>query len=359
MDAGSPMYELEQKMLLRHYLEQGVPKSRIAERLGISRRTIYYWIGTGQLDRELDEAAVRYGPRPAVACKLDRYRALINERLTGYPRLSATRLFAEAQAAGYAGCYSQLSAYVRSVRPRPPVDPVVRFETPPGLQAQVDFAHFTLPWGVRYALVIVLGYSRLLWIKFYQRQTLAVLFAGLEEAFAAFGGVPAELLFDQMKAVIIDDERLTGGRVLENPQCLRFAAHWGFRIRACRPYRAQTKGKVERPISYLRQGYFYGRDFASDDDLNAQVQHWLATTANPRHHRTLGEAPQLRFDRDERVKLGPLATHPYRPPSATNAVPATAISAPARRDSEASASTLPQVEQRPLRQYDQLLGVQS
>lgn len=351
------MYELEQKMLLRHYLDQGLSKATIAQRLGISRRTVHHWIATGQLDRDLDEAAVRYGPRPAVAGKLEPYRALIGERLAAYPQLSATRLFAEVQAAGYTGGYTQLKAYVRSVRPRVPVAPVVRFETPAGLQAQVDFAHFTLPWGVRYALVVVLGYSRLLWLKFYPRQTLAVLFAALEEAFAAFGGVPAELLFDQMKAVIIDDERLTGGRLLENPQCVRFAAHWGFRIRACRPYRAQTKGKVERPISYLRQGFFYGRDFAGDDDLNAQAQHWLLATANVRHHRTIREAPQLRFERDERALLKPLAAHPYRPPAAAARPPEAAGTVPSGRALRPAAAPLPQVEQRPLRHYDQLLGV--
>ena len=80
--------------------------------------------------------------------------------------------------------------------------------------------------------------------------------AGLEEAFAVFGGVPSELLFDQMKAVIIDDQREMGGKLLENLEFARFAAHWGFRIRACRPYRARTKGKVERPISHVHQGFF-------------------------------------------------------------------------------------------------------
>jgi transposase len=239
----------------------------------------------------------------------------------------------------------------------------MRFETPPGHQAQVDFAHFKLPWGVRYALVVVLGYSRLLWLKFYPRQTLAVLIAGLEEAFAAFGGVPAELLFDQMKAVVIDDERLTGGLLLSNPQCVRFAAHWGFRIRACRPYRAQTKGKVERPISYVRTGFFYGRDFASDADLQAQAEHWLEATANQRFHRTTREAPQLRFERDERAVLKPLAAHPYRAPTAAAPTPlvlppAAARLAPGRLLKPTAATPLPQVEQRSLRAYDQLLGVQ-
>ncbi len=341
------MYGVEQKMLLRHYLEQGLSKSAIARRLGISRRTVHHWIATGQLDRDLASGEVRYGPRSPVACKLDRYRDLVTTRLASYPKLTATRLFEEIKAAGYDGGYSQLKAFVRQVRPTAPAEPVVRFETPPGLQAQVDFAHFTLPWGVRYALVVVLGYSRLLWLKYYDKQTMAVLVAGLQEAFAAFGGVPAELLFDQLRAVIIDDERLGGGRLLENPQFVRFANHWGFRIRACRPYRAKTKGKVERPISYVRQSFFYGRHFVSDDDLNAQVSTWLQATANQRCHRTTGEAPILRFERDERTQLRALATTAYRAPQVPQDIQVPCV---------ATAHTAwPKVEQRPLAVYDQLL----
>ncbi len=195
----------------------------------------------------------------------------------------------------------------------PAPDPVVRFETPPGHQAQVDFAEFRLPWGKRYALLVVLGYSRLLWLQFYTRQTMAVLMDGLEEAFAFFGGVPAELLFDQMKAVIIEDERAIGGKLLENAEFMRFAAHWGFRIRACRPYRAKTKGKVERPIGYVRESFFYGRSFLNDADLNAQALSWLAQHGQRPH--AIGPPPRrrdLRFERDERVLLKPLAPRPYR-----------------------------------------------
>jgi transposase len=255
------MYGRERRVLLRHYLEQGLSKSEVARTLGVSRRTLYHWIHGGQLDRDLDNEAVRYGPRPPVPRKIDRYREMILARLAEYPRLSATRLFDEVRATGYPGGYSQVKEYVREVRPGPPADPVVRFETPPGLQAQVDFAEFRLPWGKRYALLVVLGYSRLLWLQFYPRQTLTVLMCGLEEAFMAFGGVPAELLFDQMKAVIIEDQREVGGKLLENIEFVRFAAHWGFRIRACRPYRAKTKGKVERPVGYVRESFFYGREF--------------------------------------------------------------------------------------------------
>ena len=105
-----------------------------------------------------------------------------------------------------------------------------------GRAGQVDFAHFRFPWGRRYLLLVVLGYSRLLWLRFYRRQDMATLLEGLEAAFGFFGGVLRELLFDQMKSVIVRDLRGEGGRVTEKAEFLRFAAHWGFRVRGCRPY---------------------------------------------------------------------------------------------------------------------------
>jgi transposase len=292
-------------------LEQGVGKTELARRFGVSRRTVYHWIETNQLDRDVDNEVVSYKPRPPVARKLDPYRGIIQERLQIFPLLSAERIFEEIRAAGYAGGYSQIKEYVRQIRPRSSEDPVRRFETPAGFQGQVDYATFNLPWGRRYALVVVLGYSRLLWMRFYPRQTMQMLFSGLESAFDAFGGVPQELLFDQMRAVVIGDDRLSKGALVMNAEFLRFAAHWSFRPRACRPYRAKTKGKVERPIRYIREGFFYGRTFLNDADLNAQAEHWLEKTANRRRHRTIGEMPCLRFDRDERMHLKPLAPTPY------------------------------------------------
>ena len=299
-------------MLLKHYLDQGVSKAELSRRFGVNRRTIHYWIETGQLDREVSAGARGYAPRPPVAHKLDPYKAIIDARLEAFPKLSAKRLFDEVRAAGYAGCYSRVSDYVRAVRPREPVEAPVRFETPAGRQGQVDFGTFTLPWGRRHALVIVLGYSRLLWLRFYPRQTMTVLMEGLEGAFARFGGVPEELLFDQMRAVVLSDDRAAGGGLVLNAEFLRFAAHWGFVPRSCRPYRARTKGKVERPIRYIREGFFYGREFANDNDLNEQAAGWLEATANVRRHATTGERPVDRFERDERALLQPLAIGPYR-----------------------------------------------
>ena len=298
-------------MLLKHYLERSVSKTELSRRLGVNRRTIHSWVETGQLDRDLSAGARGYRPRPPVAHKLDPYKAIIDARLEEFPKLTAKRLFDEVRAAGYSGGYERVRHYVNTVRPREPVEAAVRFETPAGRQGQVDFGTFTLPWGRRHALVLVLGYSRLLWLRFYPRQTMAVLIEALESAFEQFGGVPEELLFDQMRAVVLPDHRAGGGLVL-NAEFLRFAAHWGFMPRSCRPYRAQTKGNVERPIRYIRESFFYGRTFANDDDLNEQVARWLKGTANVRRHATTEERPVDRFERDERAVLAPLANHPYR-----------------------------------------------
>jgi transposase len=305
------MFGRETRMLLRHYLEQGTSKSALARQLGVSRDTIHRWIRDGDLDRDLGAEAVQYRPRPPVPTKLDAYKAIIETRLAAYPELSAVRLLDEIRAAGYTGGYSQLKAFVQRVRPTPPPEPVIRFETPAGRQAQVDFARFRFAWGVRYALLVVLGYSRLLWCRFYARQDMATLMDGLEEAFVAFGGVPQELLFDQMKAVITRDLRLEGGALVRNAEFLRFAHHWGFTPRACRPYRAQTKGKVERPVRYLRGNFVYGRTFLHDADLDQQRQAWLDRVANVRLHGTTRERPRDRFDREERFLLQPLAARRY------------------------------------------------
>src|SRR5918996_857930 len=119
-ESGDAMIGRETRMLLRHYLEQGASKSALARQLGISRDTIHRWIRLGDLDRDLEVTPVRYGPRRPVPTKLDAYKAVIETRLAAYPELSAVRLLAEIRAAGYAGSYTQLKAYVRQVRPTPP-----------------------------------------------------------------------------------------------------------------------------------------------------------------------------------------------------------------------------------------------
>jgi len=306
------MYGVRERMLLRHLLDQeGRSQSAAAREIGVDRSTLHRWIKAGLLDVDVDEIKARYGPRPPVPTKLDGVKPLIQARLAEFPALTARRVFAECRAAGYVGGYTKLCDYVRTLRPPCPVEPVVRFETPPGQQAQVDFAHCRLPWGVRYALLVVLGYSRLLWVRFYPRQDLRTLVHGLEACFTSWGGVPQDVLFDQMRAVLTRDDRVAGGGLTHNLEFLRFTRHAGFRPRVCRPYRAKTKGKVERPIRYLRESFLYGRTFLSDADLNAQVEHWLATVANVRTHATTRAVPLVRFECEERGVLQPLPALPY------------------------------------------------
>jgi transposase len=338
------MIPWERRVILKHYLDQGVPITALARQFDISRRAIHYWISSGQLDRDLEAEEVRYKARPPKPCKLDLFKPLIHARLEAFPALTGVRLFQEVQAAGYSGGITQLRDYVARVRPRPAEELPIRFETAPGQQAQVDFARFQFSWGVRYALLVVLGYSRLLWLSFSARQDMRTLISGLEAAFRFFGGVPRELLFDQMRSVISRDLRLEGGGLVENTEFLRFARHWGFTPRACRPYRAKTKGKVERPIRYVRESFIYGRDFLGDADLEEQAEHWLAEIANVRLHRTTMERPIDRFER-EKPALLPLAERSYRSLVLPTSSPAPRALRPLPRV---------QVERRPLRTYAQI-----
>ena len=299
------------RMLLSQLLEEADgDRAEAARRVGVGRTTMYRWIHDGLLDQPIDSIRARYGPRLGAPKKLDVVADIITARLKEFPRLSGVRLLAECRAAGYTGGVTQLRVFAR--RLRPPPEPIVRFETVPGHQAQVDFAHCRLPWGVRYALVVVLGHSRLLWVRFYPRQDLRTLLLGLEACFIEWGGVPKELLFDQMKSVVTRDERLEGGSLTKNLELSRFARHSHFRVRVCRPYRAKTKGKVERPIRYLRDSFLYGRTFVSDADLNDQAAHWLATVANVREHATTKWVPSERFTTVEQSVLQALPTRPYQ-----------------------------------------------
>jgi transposase len=345
------VYGWDKVVLLKHLLEQQLSKAAIARQLGVSRRIVYHWIASGQLERDLSAPPPVRTAAPR-ATKLDPYKSIITTRLDSYPALSAVRLCAEIKAAGYPGGITQVRDYVARVRPQPEPEPPNRFETPPGHQAQVDFAEFQFPWGKRYALLVVLGYSRLLWLQFYPRQTMRTVMDGLEQAFAYFAGVPAELLFDQMRSVILADQRAVGGKLLENAEFLRFAAHWGFRIRACRPYRARTKGKVERPVRYVRENFVYGREFLGDADLDAQRTDWLEQTANARVHGTTKEVPRVRFETEERHTLRPLVPHRYR----SLLVPAAPVTAPASHALFAGAVT---VERRALSTYEHLAALTS
>ena len=189
----------------------------------------------------------------------------------------------------------------------------VRFETPPGRQLQIDFGERRV-WIadelVRvHVFVATLGYSRRLYVRAFRHERQACWFAGLEGAFAAFGGVAEEVLFDNARALVEHHDAATR-EVVFNARLHAFARYWGFRPRACAPYRARTKGKDESGVKYVKRNALAGRCFASFAALEAHLEVWTREIADEREHGTTGEAPRLRFERDEANALQPLNDRP-------------------------------------------------
>jgi transposase len=226
------------------------------------------------------------------------------------------RLWREAKERGYAGGYSVLRDCVRDLRPLRTAGFEVRFETPPGEQAQVDFAHFEVEFaddhGVKrivWLFSMVLGYSRLIWGRFVVHQDLQSVLRCHIAALEGIGGAPHEILYDRMKTAVIGED--ADGLVVYNRALVDLARHYGFQPRACRPYRPKSKGKVERPFRYIREDFFLGGSFRNLDDLNAQLQHWLDAVANPRVHATTQRVVNEAFA-EEKPALKPLPLAPYR-----------------------------------------------
>jgi transposase len=259
---------------------QGLSVSAIARRLGIDRKTIRVYIAKGL------EPPV-YKTRTPAPGMVDPFEPYLLERLKAYADLTAVRLWREIKERGFAGGYSAVRDRVRDLRPTPSAGFEVRFETPPGEQAQVDFARFEVEFidepGVKrivWLFSMVLGYSRLIWARFVVHQDLQSVLRCHIAALEAIGGAPREILYDRMKTAVIGEE--PEGLVVYNRALVDLARHYGFQPRACRPYRPKTKGKVERPFRYIREDFFLGSVFRNLDDLNDQLRHWLETVANAR-----------------------------------------------------------------------------
>jgi transposase len=265
--------------------QQGMTVSAIARRTGLHRSTVAKYIARG-----IEPPA--YGPRSPRPTKLTPFERYLRERIAAVPELTGSRLYREIRGLGYAGGYTALKDFLRQVRPRPGAGFEIRFETPAGRQAQVDFAHFRTvftdePGAERivWLFSLVLGHSRMMWGRFVLHQDMQTLLRCHADAFADLGGVPTEILYDRMRTVFHRDDT-EGGHIVYNATLRAFAAHYNYQPRACRPYRAQTKGKVERPYRYVREDFFLGGSFRSLGDLNLQFRAWLDQVANPRTHAT-------------------------------------------------------------------------
>ena len=280
---------------------------RIARELGLARNTVSGVLA--QVEARRTGAGSPSRRRPS---RLDPYESVIEELLGRYPELTAVRLLQELQQRGFSGSYTLVRQRLRELRPRSIAPPVVRFETGPGAQAQMDYAVYDLDFsgeGRRRVSLFsyILGYSRRQYLRFVEAQDFATTLREHVRAFEYLGGVAATCLYDNMKVVVSGHE---DDVPIYNPRFLAFATHYGFRPIACRVRRPQTKGKVERPFGYVESSLLNGRSFETLNHLNETTGWWLAHVADVRELRHLGKTP-LQLHQEELPHLIPLPAQAY------------------------------------------------
>lgn len=284
----------------------------IARDLQRARKTVKRVIETHQREREEGIVPPTLTPRKKRRSQLDEYEDALRELLGRYPTITVTRLLEELRARGYGGGYTILRQRVKRLRP-PKLSPFVeRFETARGQQAQMDYAVYDLDFtheGRRRVnlFAYILGYSRRQYLHFVESQDMETTLHEHRRAFEYLDGVAATCLYDNMKVVVA---RYEDGEPIYNTRFLAFATHYGFRPFACRPRRAQTKGKIERQFDYVEKSLLNGRTFRSLEHLNEVTAWWLAEVADVRVHRGTGKRP-LDLHAEEQPHLIPLPAAPY------------------------------------------------
>jgi transposase len=291
--------EGENWMNIRNDRQKGLNYTQIARKYTIDPRTAKRYT-------ESDTRPVYHltEPKPSI---LDPYKQQIDIWLDEAP-YSAMRILEKLKEQGFGGKYSIVKEYVRSKKKDMDEKATVRFETTPGLQAQVDWAFFedhTISEDGQdkklYCFLMVLGYSRMRFIEFVTDMTTNTLIRCHQNAFRYFGGYPDEILYDNMKQVVIK-RLLKQEESTLNQQFEDFAGFCGFKPVLCRPYRGQTKGKVERTVRFVRDNFMTGIGYSSLDDLNGKALAWC-NKVNGLVHRTTNEIPFTRLGKES---LNPL-----------------------------------------------------
>lgn len=281
--------------------DEHVPIAEIARRLDLDRKTVRRclrqerWQAYRRVERA-DTLLARHGDFLRQRAPQVRYsaRILLQELVRQH---------------GYAGSYDTVKRFVRPLRAEQALDDITqrRFETPPGAQSQIDWGQARVHFRTRpvelHIFVLTLGFSRRSFYRVCPDERLSQFLDAHERAFEHFGGHTREHLYDRPRTVCSGSE---GGKVIWNTTFLAFAEYWGFEPRVCRPYRAQTKGKVESGVKYFRRNFLPGRSFVDHDDFQEQLTEWTTTVADVRIHGTTHERPIDRFarERDAIVALG-------------------------------------------------------
>lgn len=266
--------ELEAK-ILRYFHVEKWRVGTIAAQLGVHHATV---------DRVLSQAGLPKAARAHRASLVDPYLPFVVKTLEQFPRLTASRLYAMVRERGYTGGPDHFRHLVALQRPRPRPEAYLRLKTLPGEQAQVDWAHFgQIAIGrasrALMAFVMVLSYSRQVFLRFCLDAQMANFLRGHVGAFGAWHGVPRVLLYDNLKSAVLERH---GDAIRFHPTLLALAAHYRFEPRPVAVARGNEKGRVERAIRYVRDAFFAARTWQDLDDLNAQADAWCEGQAADR-----------------------------------------------------------------------------
>ncbi len=266
--------ELEAK-ILRYYHVEKWRVGTIARQLGVHHGTV---------DRVLSQAGLPKLERPRRPSRLDPFLPFVLQTLEQYPKLTASRLYAMVRERGYMGGPDHFRHLIAHYRPRPQPEAYLRLRTLPGEQAQVDWGHFgklTIGRAQRtlMAFVMVLSFSRYIFLRFYLDAPMANFLRGHEAAFQAWNGLTKVLLYDNLKSAVLERR---GEAIRFHPTLLAFAAHYRFEPRPVAVARGNEKGRVERAIRYVRESFFAARQWRDLDELNAQAQVWCTGQAADR-----------------------------------------------------------------------------
>lgn len=304
------MNEQERAAIVHRYYRGGSFRG-IARDLGIDRKTVAQVVRAHERQREQGQLAVTppRAPRPR---SLDKHADQIAALVARYPEITAVRLDEELRKAGYRGGHTVVKDRLREMRPRPRREPVERFETGPGLQAQMDYSPFAIGFtdeGLRrvHAFSYILGYSRRRYLRFVDRCDFTTTVREHVKAFEHLGGAATVCLYDSMKVVV---KTWDGEQPIYNTRFLAFATHYGFRPWACKRRRPQTKGKVEKPFLHIVTNLLNARTFSSLAHLNAFVAEQWLPQVDARKHDTTGRPP-IEMWEEERAHLVALPTHAY------------------------------------------------
>ncbi len=283
------MLEIEEWFMIRELHAQGLNITEISDKTGYDRKTVKKYLNLATIPEPQQRAKKE--------SKLDNYRDYILQKLHEGP-FTAARLFREIQEMGFTGKCTIVKDFVRKVRPEYGVQATYRYETKPGVQAQVDWSEFgkvdidgkTLKL---YCFNMILGYSRMRYIEFTLSIDVYTLIQCHLNAFRYFGGYTEKILYDNMKQVVIRRAMISTESEW-NSKFKDFIKHFGILPHLCRPYRPQTKGKIENNIGYVRRDFFLGRNFSSFSDINCQALAWLKRV-NSEVHGTTHEIPLERL----------------------------------------------------------------